>query len=219
MVLEPGGGPSAPIDLALFPGDLALIEAADRAQSTLFCDALLGLASPVAGCVRFLGRDWTQVPDLHAQAMRGRIGQIFAAGAWIDGLGVADAVLLPQLYHTRRAEADLRDEAARLAATFGLPGLPLGRPADVSPADLQRAACVRAFLGRPKLILLQNPTWVLGAAVLEPLINAVRAARDRDAAVVWLSPDAAICADASVPADSRHRLRGGSLHPPSRAAA
>jgi len=44
---------------------------------------------------------------------------------------------------------DIEAEAAKLARMFGLPGLPRGRPAQMRLPDLQRAACVRAFLGTP----------------------------------------------------------------------
>lgn len=213
LPLDPAGGTSEPVDLALPPGSLTLVAAPDRAQGERLCDAVLGLRRPVTGRVLFLGRDWQEVSPLQAEAMRGRVGQVFATGGWIAGLTVAESVLMSQMYHTRRHPADVRDEAARLAASFGLPGMPLGRPADLSPADLQRAACVRAFLGRPRLVLLHDPCRGLGDAILEPLIHAARAARDRDAAVLWLSPDVGLCADASMPADSRHRLRGGSLRP------
>jgi phospholipid/cholesterol/gamma-HCH transport system ATP-binding protein len=74
------------------------------------------------------------------------------------------------------------------------------------PADLQRAACVRAFLGRPLLILLQEPTIGMASEILSPLIQAIRDARDRGAAVIWLTRKSAIWNDASIPATHRYRL-------------
>jgi phospholipid/cholesterol/gamma-HCH transport system ATP-binding protein len=209
---------SPPIDLVLTAGSLALIEASDGQQAALLADAAVGLTPPTEGWIRFLDRDWSEVAPLHAHAMRGRIGHVFAAGNWIDGHSLLDNILLPQLYHTRRRIADLRDEAARLATMFGLPGVPSGDPGDFSPGDLQRAACVRAFLGRPKLIILEHPTQGVFPSILEPLVNAVRAARDRDAAVLWLTLERAVCTDPSMPADARHRFRNGALQTLARAA-
>jgi phospholipid/cholesterol/gamma-HCH transport system ATP-binding protein len=216
--LDGAGMQSPPIDLVLTAGSLALIEADDGQQAALLADAAVGLTPPRQGRIRFLDRDWSEVPPLHVQAMRGRIGHVFATGSWIDGLGLLDNILLPQLYHTRRPIAALRDEAALLATMFGLPGVPIGDPGDFSPGDLQRAACVRAFLGRPKLIILEHPTQGVFPSILEPLVNAVRAARDRDAAVLWLTLDRAVCTDPSMPADARHRFRNGALQTLARAA-
>ena len=52
---------------------------------------------------------------------------------------------------------------------------------------LQRAACVRAFLGAPSLIVVENLADGLADGLLAPLINAMRVARDRDAAVLWFA--------------------------------
>ena len=208
---RPETAASHPFELTLFSSDFALIDVEDRQQSGRIADAAAGLAAPSAGQVRFLDRDWAEMSTLHASAMRGRIGHVFADGNGLDGLGLLDNILLPQLYHTRRAADKLRDEAARLATLFGLPGLPLGKPAAVSPADLQRAACVRAFLGRPQLLILEHPADGGPAQLLEALVNAVRAARDRGAAVLWFTDDRETFTNARVPADLRLRLRNGTL--------
>jgi phospholipid/cholesterol/gamma-HCH transport system ATP-binding protein len=206
------GMPTRPVDLTLPPGSLTLIDTGDRANAAAIADAAVGLLPPLTGRVLFLGRDWTQTAPLHANAMRGRIGHSFATGNWLPGVDMLENILLPQLYHTRRNADDLREEAARLAAMFGFPGLPLGDPRTVGEGDRLRAACVRAFLGRPKLIILEHVAGALLSAFIEPLINAVRAARDREAAVLWLTAERDVWSDASIPADAWHRLRGGALH-------
>jgi phospholipid/cholesterol/gamma-HCH transport system ATP-binding protein len=124
----------------------------------------------------------------------------------MNQLSLMENILLPQLYHTHRSSSHIRDEAGQLAERFGLPGVPLGLPGDFTPADLQRAACVRAFLGRPLLILLQEPTIGMASDILSPLIQAIRDARDRGAAVIWLTRKSAIWNDASIPATDRYRL-------------
>lgn len=208
--LDDAGRLSQPLDLSLLAGDLALMEVEERQQSAWIADAAAGLAPPRAGQIHFLERNWTEVAALHACAMRGRIGHVFTEGNWLEGLSLLDNILLPQLYHTRRPVGELRDEAARLASLFGLPGLPLGTLTPLSADDLHRVGCVRAFLGRPQLIILEHPAENR-SALLEPLVNAVRAARDRGAAVLWLTTDRDMFFDSSVPADQRLILRNGAL--------
>jgi ABC-type ATPase involved in cell division len=64
--------------------------------------------------------------------------------------------------------------------------------------DLQRAGCVRAVIGAPDLILLERPAHWVFPEIMPPLINAVRSARNRGAAVVWLTDNAAIWNDRGI---------------------
>jgi phospholipid/cholesterol/gamma-HCH transport system ATP-binding protein len=98
-----------------------------------------------------------------------------------------------------------------LAEKFGLPGMPLGHPNDSLPVDLQRAACVRAFLGQPVLILLEEQNPGCFKEIMPDLINAIREARNRGAAVLWLTSDKFIWRDESIPATRRYRLAGRKL--------
>jgi phospholipid/cholesterol/gamma-HCH transport system ATP-binding protein len=133
---------------------------------------------------------------------------VFATSTWLQHLSLLDNVVLRQLHHTRRSFAELRAEAVQLAAHFGLPGFPAGVPRDVIPEDLQRAACVGAFLGSPALLLLEEPTSGGYLELLVPLIHAIRRARSRGSAVIWLTAAAAIWNDPSIPATGRYRLVG-----------
>jgi phospholipid/cholesterol/gamma-HCH transport system ATP-binding protein len=120
-------------------------------------------------------------------------------------------ILLPQLHHTRREFAELRNEAVRLAEHFGLPGLPSGLPDDVMRTDHQRAACIRAFLGQPSLILLEEPTFGVYPEILPPLINAIRKACDRGCGVIWLTLEDQVWNDPLLPVTYRYRLTARKL--------
>jgi len=155
--LAPGDQLSAKIDFRLLPGELALVDVRDHRRAAWLADLCSGLVALTEGRVLFLDHDWRKLPDHHAAALRGRIGRIFGLGGWIGFLDIATNILLPQLHHTREAPGTLREAAMELAHRFGLPGLPLGHVDDLSPFDLARCACVRAFLGEPALLLLESP--------------------------------------------------------------
>lgn len=199
------------INLSIFGGDLILIRFTRLEQTATFADVCAGINHPIRGAVYFLGNNWPALPPDQSNAMRGRIGRVFSAGSWIDHLPLIENILLPQLHHTRRSVGRIRDEAAALAELFGLPGLPLGLPGNFMPVDLQRAACVRAFLGLPALILLEEPTAGMPSEILLPLINAIRSARDRGAAVIWMTRENAIWNDSSIPATYRYRAAARKL--------
>ena len=201
-----------PLSLRLLPGECALIEAADAAQLAAFADLCSGLIAPVSGHVRLLGRDWPELPAEYASALRGRIGRVFANGAWVPFLDVASNILLPALYHTRRDRRELRAEALTLAHEFGLPGLPLDRPDDIAPADLDRAGLVRAFLGEPLLVLVEDrPDLSLSGSVA--VLNRIAATCDRGGAVIWLARERTMSDAAAFPAGHRLRLSDQGLVP------
>ena len=201
------------VDFALGAGDLVLVQPGDDQHERLLVDVACGLALPARGTVRFLARAWPDLPADQANALRGRIGHVVRRGAWISYLPLLDNILLSQLHHTRRPHAAIRAEAAWWASWFALPGLPTGRPAEVAPAILQRAACVRAFLGQPSLIIIETVAGGLGDGLLAALINAMRVVRDRDAAVLWFAQDGDLFREPSLPATRRLRLLGDAIVP------
>ncbi|HTO81431.1 MAG TPA: ABC transporter ATP-binding protein [Methylomirabilota bacterium] len=214
----PGEARPPAVTLRLMPGELALIDARDADRAAWFADLCCGLLPLADGSVRFLGHDWAAMPAPYAAALRGRIGRVFAAGGWVEFLDTATNILLPQLHHTRDDPGELREAAAGLARGFGLPGLPTGPPGSLSATDLARAACVRAFLGDPALLLLETPVQGRFVELFVRLLNALARARQNGAAAIWLTASDLVWGDRSVPAAHRLRLRENGLIPVRRAA-
>ena len=192
-------------------GDLVLVQVADLHQGELWADLAVGLLTPEDGRVSILGNDLRDLDMEIGNWLRGRVGRVFSRGNWMDHLSLLDNILLSARHHHRRGEDALRAEASALATAFGLPGIPLGTPDGFTPVDLQRAACVRAFLGEPLLVILEDPTYAAHSKLLKPLVDAIRVARNRGAAVVWFSPAAAIWRDGSIPVTRRYRVAGNEL--------
>jgi phospholipid/cholesterol/gamma-HCH transport system ATP-binding protein len=207
-----------PITLQLLPGEFALVEANDPQRAAWFADLCCGLVPLAEGTVTFLGRDWAAMTPDYAAALRGRIGRVFGSAAWIEFLDMATNILLPQLHHTRRDVRELREEAATLAGSFGLPGMPMGHPRELSAKDLARAACIRAFLGGPALLLLETPLQGRFEDLAVPLLEALAVARQNGAAAIWLTGSDLVWRDRSVPVTHRLRLRDYGLVSARRAA-
>ena len=193
------------------PGDLVLVQVADLHQAELWADLAVGLVTPENGRVSILGNDLTDLDMETGNWLRGRVGRVFSRGNWMDHLSLLDNILLSARHHDRRDEDELRAEASALAMTFDLPGIPLGAPDGFTPMDLQRAACVRAFLGDPLLVILEDPTYAAHTNLLKPLVDAIRVARNRGAAVIWFSPAVEIWRDRSIPVARRYRVAGNEL--------
>lgn len=194
------------LDLAVAPRQAVLIKLDRERSIELMADACCGLVQPVEGDARFLGRRWSEAGADEANALRGGIGRVFSRGGWVSYLSLAENVLIQQLHHTWRPSAELREEASNMAQQFGLPGLPVGRPDSLSTEDLQRAALVRAFLGQPKLVVLEGPVRE-NVDLLSPLATAIMRAQEQGAAVVWLASRMPPSHDLLSLCDQRLRIR------------
>jgi len=183
----PPHGPAPSITLRLTPAELAVIEMPDAATASWFADLCSGLFSLAEGRTSFLAHDWATLSHDYACALRGRIGRVFGVGGWIGFLNVAENILLPRLHHTHEDPDTLGGRAAELARGFGLPGLPMERPGDLPAPDLARAACVRAFLGDPALLLLESPVPDDAPDLADALLGALAEARSNGAAAIWLA--------------------------------
>lgn len=199
------------VSFELNPGDLLLVRIEREDERLPLADATEGLLPPAAGSVQFLGEDWQSMAPDHAAAQRGKIGRLFEDDGWISDLDVDQNIMLAQLHHTERSEEDILKETLEFARLFGLPGLPRGRPGKVRRGDLRRAACIRAFLGRPAFIILERP--VRGVyALLPPLLTAVHSARKRGCAVLWTVTDSPTWNNPAIRATRRARMIGAQLH-------
>jgi len=212
-LFEASALPRVPLDLCLTRGDCALVESPDPARATALADLCSGMTALRGGEVRFMGYDWTALDDKRAAALRGRIGRIHQRGAWIDTLGTHINIMLPRLHHTRDPEPLVARAATELARQLGLPGLPLARPDRLSEGDLMRAACVRAFLGEPRLLLLETTISPDHAELATPLLALLSRALDRGAAAVCFTRDASFWRARPFPVTHRLRLLDNGLNP------
>jgi len=176
------------VTLRLEPGELVFIRVARAAPCPPLADVAEGLDEAAPGEVRFEGLAWSDHYPRQSAVRRGRIGRVFDGWGWISNLDVLENVLLAADYHGRAADHPrLVEKAQRLAQRAGLAEIPRDRPAFVSAADLRRAQWVRALLREPALLLLERPTRGVPPDGLEPLCQMVDQARQRGAAVVWLT--------------------------------
>ena len=199
------------LNLSLAAGDLAVVLLEKEQVRIPLADAAEGLVMPVQGTVTFLGEDWQMMAADRVTAQRGKIGRVFEGESWFSDLDADQDITLAQRHHTRRPVREIEQEAAQLCRVFGLPGLPRGRPSSARWQDLQKAACVRAFLGAPILILLENPTVGIYAEVIAPLIDTVREACERGAAALWTTNDLQVWGNSGLRATARRRMLGSPM--------
>lgn len=197
------------VDMRIRAGELVLLDAEDEFSERALVDGICGLLSPVSGRVSFLDHDWQSLSPDWSNAQRGRIGIVERTGHWLPHLSLAEGMVLSQLHHTRNPRDAIYREAAALARRFGLPGLPADLPEQATAFDRHCANLVRAFVGRPMLVLIERQREAIAGRQLAALVREIREVRERDGAVLWFIGANAREIDDSVPASRRLRLSDG----------
>ena len=127
-------------------------------------------ALPTRGRLNLLGHDIAAASRGDLPPLRRRIGMIFQDFRLLPHLSVYDNVALP-LRIDGRPEGQIRVDALELLSWVGL-GEKLGsRPAELSGGEQQRVAIARAVVGRPLLLLADEPTGNLDERQAERLMH------------------------------------------------
>ncbi len=200
-------------DFALNVGDLLLVVVDKEHIRTPLPDLAGGLLAPKDGQVLFQDKNWRTAHPDRAAEMRGRIGRTFESGGWLSNLDVDENILLAQRFHTHRGTEELLDEAQALARSFDLPEIPKGRPHTVPRHDLRRAQWVRAFVGKPELIILEDPTEDLQTRWAEMLAAKTRETRKGGAAVIWITSNRAEESEIALKPTLKFALRDMKMQP------
>jgi putative ABC transport system ATP-binding protein len=127
---------------------------------------IIGLLDlPTNGQVAIHGESTGKLSDRHLAGFRNKkIGFIFQSYHLINDLKVLDNVELPLLY--RNSSARERKELATEALTkVGLGNRIRHFPTQLSGGQKQRVAIARAIVGRPEIILADEPTGNLDSAM------------------------------------------------------
>lgn len=122
-----------------------------------------GVLLPSRGSVRVLGEDLVRMSGSRRDTFRAtHVGFVFQMFNLVPYLSVLENVILPARFSAaRRAKAgDLAGEARRLLAALGLGAAEIGSRAvtQLSIGQQQRVAAARALLGRPELVIADEPT-------------------------------------------------------------
>ncbi len=123
------------------------------------------LDEPTKGNIRFEQQEIREFSDRVISKFRNRmIGFIFQSYHLINDLPVLDNVELPLLYRDASAK-ERRQLAVEALEKVGLSNRMKHYPSQLSGGQKQRVAIARAIVGRPELILADEPTGNLDSAM------------------------------------------------------
>lgn len=145
------------ISFSLAPGSLHFLTGASGAGKSSLLSLLYLARKPSRGTVKLFGEDVTAIARRDLPPLRRQIGVVFQDFRLLDHLPVIDNVALP-LRVQGIADAQVREHAAELLAWVGLGDHLNALPPTLSGGQKQRVAIARAVIGRPRLLIADEPT-------------------------------------------------------------
>lgn len=194
------------VTLELPAGELTAVLGRSGSGKSTLLHLLAGLLTPSSGTVWLDGQELYQMPDAQRSRLRNqKIGVIPQGYSALGNLTVLENVLLPSALYP--GAEDSEERAAALLEQVGISHLAAARPASLSGGELRRMAIARALVGRPEVILADEPTGDLDSENTNAVISLLRQAADRGSAVLLVTHEA----DTLDSADSVYRMSDGIL--------
>lgn len=154
-----GAGPEVlrDINIELAAGSFHFLTGPSGAGKTSLLKLMYLAERPSRGLISLFGRDIATTPRHELPALRRKIGVVFQDFRLIDHLSAFDNVALP-LRVAGHPEDQIREHVTELLRWVGLAEKLNARPATLSGGQQQRLAIARAVIGRPSLLLADEPT-------------------------------------------------------------
>jgi putative ABC transport system ATP-binding protein len=158
----------------------ALVGPSGSGKSSLLAVAAT-LVRPTSGAVLLAGREITGLPEKDlARLRRTQIGMVFQQPNLLPSLtALEQLVITAHLRGARGAALErAREQAGELLDLVGLAAAAGRRPHQLSGGQRQRVNIARALMGRPQLMLVDEPTAALdhdrSREVVDLLVHATR---------------------------------------------
>jgi len=150
---------------------------------------LLTLAErPQSGTIRLFGADVGDIARRDIPAFRRRMGVVFQDFRLLDHLSAFDNAALPLRLAGGR-EADYAADVGEMLKWVGLGARMDARPPALSGGEKQRLAIARAVITRPGLIVADEPTGSVDAAMADKLLRLFQSLNRLGATVLIASHD------------------------------
>jgi len=206
-----GRGPEVLRDISfgLEPGSFHFLTGPSGAGKTTLLRLIYLAQRPSRGLIWLFGKDLAGLTRRELTPLRRRIGIVFQDFRLIPHLSAFDNVALP-LRVTGQPESKLRDTVRELLEWVGLADKLDSRPPTLSGGEQQRIAIARAVVGRPSLLIADEPTGNVDDAMALRLLHLFEQMNKLGTTLVIATHNAALAAQSG---RSLLHLENGELVP------
>lgn len=193
------------VSLTLREGEIVTIVGPNGAGKTTLLNALMGLL-PSEGAVAWLGGK--ALPSIGAERLvRMGIGLIPERRELFGPMSVDDNLLLGAF--ARRGAPDIQDTLEEVFTLFPrLRERRAQRASTLSGGERQMLATCRALMGRPRVLMLDEPSLGLAPAIVRDIFRIICALRDKGVSILLVEQNAR---SAMAVADRAYVMEGGSF--------
>lgn len=171
------------VDLVVRPGEIHAVLGENGAGKSTLMKIIYGVTRPDSGEMVWNGRPIDIANPAAARDLG--IGMVFQHFSLFDTLTVTENIALGLPPGTRLDELD-----ERIAATtrqYGLELDPKRHVHTLSVGECQRVEIVRALLGKPQLLILDEPTSVLTPQAVQKLFETLRQLAAEGCSILYIS--------------------------------
>ncbi len=167
---ETGAETLTDLTFKLYPGSFYFLTGQSGAGKTSLLKLLYLAHRPSRGGVRLFGHDAVTMSRERMPGFRRRIGVVFQDFRLVPHLSARDNIALP-LRIAGISENDLRNPVKEMLNWIGLADRADAYPATLSGGEQQRVAIARAVIGRPEMLVADEPTGNVDAEMARRLLQ------------------------------------------------
>lgn len=201
------------VDFAVYPGEVVALVGDNGAGKSTLVKAMSGIRTPDEGEILLDGQPAHIASPKDASALG--IATVFQDLALCDDLDIVGNLFLGREQRTGALgnidEDGMELEARDLLASLNVTTVTSlrARVSRLSGGQRQSIAVARSLIGKPKIVILDEPTAALGVAQTAEVLALVRRLRDQGIGVVLISHNMGDVMDVS---DRIHVLRLGRVN-------